>query len=164
MLQNIFLNCEWQYFIIIIILCIIVIVRDEKENDILGKKFHKKMWQLPITIEYKGHKLTIDKKEECFKCGYFDCGWSERSPKKYTYFINDNPVACITEIKYTFRKHYFTKLNYEYNVSDFKNIVKEAIKEAKRQDKIRFNKIMENDNDDRKKLYELVSQEDSANG
>lgn len=163
MLQNI-LNCEWSYFIIMIILCIIVIVHDEKENDILGKKFHKKMWQLPITIEYKGRKLTIDRKEECFKCGYFDCGWSERSPKKYTYFINDNPVACITEIKYTLRKHYFTKLNYDYNTSDFKDIVKEAIKEKKRQDKIRFNKSMENDNDDRKKLYELVSQEDSANG
>ena len=44
--------------------CILVIVRDEKENDILGKKFHKKMWQLPITIEYKGRELAIDRKEE----------------------------------------------------------------------------------------------------
>lgn len=161
MLQNIFLNCEWSYFIIIIILCIIVIVRDEKENDILGKKFHKKMWQLPITIEYKGRKLTIDRKEENFKCGYFDCRYDERIPEKYTYFINDNPIACITVIKYTLQKHYFTTLNYEYNVSDFKDIVKEAIKEKKRQDKITFNK---NSEDNRKKLYELVSQEDSANG
>ena len=111
MLQNI-LYCEWSYFIIMIIFCIIVIVRDEKENDILGKKLHKKLWRLPITIEYKGRKLTIDRKEENFKCGYFNCGWDERIPKKYTYFINDNPIACITEIKYTLRKHYFTTLNY----------------------------------------------------
>ncbi len=163
MLQNIE-EYWWVYLIIYVIFGTCWIIRGEKENDILGKKFHRKMWELPITIEYKGRKLTIDRKEECFKCGYFDCGWSERSPKKYTYFINDNPVACITEIKYTLRKHYFTKLNYDYNTSDFKDIVKEAIKEKKRQDKIRFNKSMENDNDDRKKLYELVSQEDSANG
>lgn len=144
-----------------IIFCIIVIVRDEKENDNLGKKLHKKLWRLPITIEYKGRKLTIDMKKECFKCGYFDCRWNERIPKKYTFFINDNPVACITEIKYTLRKHYFTTLNHNYNTSDFKDVVKEAIKEKKRQDKIRFSKSPE---DDRKKLYELVSQEDSANG
>ena len=160
MLQNI-LNCEWSYFIMMIIFCIIVIVQGEKENDILGKKLHKKLWQFPITIEYKGRKLTIDRKEECFKCSYLNCGWDERTPKKYTYFINDNPVACITEIKYTLRKHYFTTLNYNYDTSDFKDIVKEAVKEKKRQDKIRFSKSLE---DDRKKLYELVSQEDSANG
>lgn len=47
MIQNI-LNCEWSYFIILIFSVFLVIVRDEKENDILGKKFHKKMWQLPI--------------------------------------------------------------------------------------------------------------------
>ena len=86
-------------------------------------------------------------------CNYLNCGWGERTPKKYTYFINDNPVACITEIKYTLRKHYFTTLNHEYNVSDFKDIVKEAIKEGKRQDKIRFNKNLE---DNRKKLYDVV--------
>lgn len=160
MIQNI-LNCEWSYFIILIFFCILVIVCDEKENDILGKKFHKKMWQLPITIEYKGRELTIDRKEECFKCGYFDCGWNERSPKKYTYFINDNPVACITEIKYTLCKHYFTTLNHDYNTSDFKDIVKEAIKEEKRQDNIRFKEQLKND---KVKLYELVSQEDSTNG
>lgn len=136
-------------------------MRGEKENDILGKKLYKKIWDFPIVIEYKGHKLTIDRKEENFKCGYFDCGWDERIPKKYTYFINDNPVACITEIKYTLRKHYFTILNHDYNTSDFKDIVKEAIKEKRRQDKIRFSKSPE---DDRKKLYELVSQENSANG
>ena len=113
-------------------------------------------------IEYKGRKLTIDRKEENFKCGYFDCGWDERIPEKYTYFINNNPIACITVIKYTLRKHYFTTLNHDYNTSDFKGIVKEAINERKRQDKIRFNISMEND--DRKKLYELVSQEDSVNG
>lgn len=160
MLQNI-LNCEWSYFIVMIIFYIIVIVRDEKENDILGKKLHKKLWRLPITIEYKGRKLTIDMKEEYFKCGYFDCRWGERIPKKYTYFINDNPVACITEIKYAVRKHYFTILNHDYNTSDFKDIVKEAIKEKRRQDKVRFSKSPE---DDRKKLYELVNQEESANG
>lgn len=160
MIQNI-LNCEWSYFIILFFFCILVIVCDEKENDILGKKFHKKMWQLPITIEYKGRELTIDRKEECFKCGYFDCGWNERSPKKYTYFINDNPVACITEIKYTLCKHYFTTLNHDYNTSDFKDIVKEAIKEEKRQDNIRFKEQLKND---KVKLYELVSQEDSTNG
>ncbi len=160
MLQNI-LNCEWSYFIVMIIFYIIVIVRDEKENDILGKKLHKKLWRLPITIEYKGRKLTIDMKEEYFKCVYFDCRWGERIPKKYTYFINDNPVACITEIKYAVRKHYFTILNHDYNTSDFKDIVKEAIKEKRRQDKVRFSKSPE---DDRKKLYELVNQEESANG
>lgn len=160
MLENI-LNCEWSYFIMMIIFCIIVIVQGEKENDILGKKLHKKLWQLPITIEYKGRKLTIDMKEEYFKCGYFDCRWDERTPKKYTYFINGNPVACITEIKYTLRKHYFTTLNHNYNVSDFKDIVKEAIKEKKRQDKNRYKESLK---DDRKRLYELVSQEDSANG
>lgn len=160
MLQNIE-EYWWVYIIIYIVLGTFLIMRDVKENDILGKKFHKKMWQLPITIEYKGRKLTIDRKEECFKCSYLNCGWDERNPKKYTYFINDNPVACITKIKYTLRKHYFTTLNHEYNVSDFKDIVKEAIKERKRQDKIRLNKSME---DNRKKLYELVSQEDSANG
>lgn len=161
MLQNIE-EYWWVYIIIYVIVGIFWIMRDEKENDILGKKFHRKMWELPITIEYKGRKLTIDRKEEYFKCGYFDCGWNERSPEKYTYFINDNPIACITVIKYTLRKHYFTTLNHEYNVSNFKDIVKEAIKERKRQDDIIFNKRMENDN--RKKLYELVSQEDSANG
>lgn len=160
MLQNIE-EYWWVYIIIYIVLGTFLIMRDAKENDILGKKFHKKMQQLPITIEYKGRKLTIDRKEECFKCSYLNCGWDERNPKKYTYFINDNPIACITVIKYTLRKHYFTTLNHEYNVSDFKDIVKEAIKERKRQDKIRLNKSME---DNRKKLYELVSQEDSANG
>lgn len=162
MLQNI-LNCGWPYFIVMIIFCIIVMVRDEKENDILGKKFHKKLWRLPITIEYKGHKLIIDRKEEYFKCSYLDCGWDERAPKKYTYFINGNPIACITEIKYTLRKHYFTTLNYNYDTSDFKDIVKEAIKERKRQDNIRFKERLNNDNG-KVKLYELVSQEDSDNG
>lgn len=160
MLQNI-LNYKWTYFIMLILFCIIVIVLCEKENDILGKKLHKKLWQLPITIEYKGRKLVINRKEECFKCSYINCKWDERIPKKYTYFINDNPVACITEIKYTLRNHYFTMLNYDYNTSDFKDIVKEAIKEKRRQDKIRFK---ESSKDDRTRLYELVSQEDSANG
>lgn len=160
MLQNI-LNYKWTYFIMLILFCIIVIVLCEKENDILGKKLHKKLWQLPITIEYKGRKLVINRKEECFKCSYINCKWDERIPKKYTYFINDNPVACITEIKYTLRNHYFTTLNYDYNTSDFKDIVKEAIKEKRRQDKIRFK---ESSKDDRTRLYELVSQEDSANG
>ena len=126
------------------------------------QKLYKRIWNFPIVIEYKGRKLTIDRKEENFKCGYFDCGWDERIPEKYTYFINNNPIACITVIKYTLRKHYFTTLNHDYNTSDFKGIVKEAINERKRQDKIRFNISMEND--DRKKLYELVSQEDSVNG
>lgn len=162
MLQNI-LNCEWLYFIMMIIFCIIVIVRDEKENDTLGKKLHKKLWRLPITIEYKGRKLIIDRKEEYFKCSYLDCGWDERVPKKYTYFINGNPIACITEIKYTLRKHYFTTLNYNYDTSDFKDIVKEAIKEDKRLDKISFKEHLKN-GDNRVKLYELVSQEESANG
>lgn len=161
MLQNIE-DCWWVCSIIFAILVGFCIMRDEKENDILGKKFHKKMWQIPITIEYKGRKLTIDRKEENFKCGYFDCGWDERIPEKYTYFINNNPIVCITVIKYTLRKHYFVIFNHDYNTSDFKGIVKEAIKERKRLDKIRFNISMEND--DRKKLYELVSQEDSANG
>ena len=160
MIQNI-LNCEWSYFIILIFSVFLVIVRDEKENDILGKKFHKKMWQLPITIEYKGRELTIDRKEEKFKCRYFNCGWDERIPKKYTYFINDNPIVCITEIKYTLCKHYFTTLNHDYNTSDFKDIVKEAIKEEKRQDNIRLKEQLKNDE---VKLYELVSQEDSTNG
>lgn len=154
-----------EYWLVYIIVCIILgafwIMRGEKETQILGKKLHKKLWQLPITIEYKGRKLTINMKEEYFKCGYFDCRLDERKPKKYTYFINDNPIACITEIKYTLRKHYFTMLNHDYNTSDFKDIVKEAIKEKRRQDKIRFSKSLE---DDRKRLYELVSQEDSANG
>ena len=114
------------------------------------------MWELPITIEYKGRKLTIDRKKSVLSV-VISIVDGVKEALKYTYFINDNPVACITEIKYTLRKHYFTKLNYDYNTSDFKDIVKEAIKEKKRQDKIRFNKSMENDNDDRKKLYELVS-------
>ena len=162
MLQNI-LNCEWSYFIVMIIFCIIVIVHDEKENDILGKKLHKKLWRIPITIEYKGRKLTIDRKEEYFKCSYLNCRYNERTPKKYTYFINGNPIACITEIKYTLRKHYFTTLNYAYDTSDFKNIVKEAIKEDKRLDKISFKEHLKN-GDNRVKLYELVSQEGSENG
>lgn len=162
MLQNI-LNCEWSYFIVMIIFCIIVIVHDEKENDILGKKLHKKLWRIPITIEYKGRKLTIDRKEECFKCSYLNCRYNERVPKKYTYFINGNPIACITEIKYALRKHYFTTLNYNYDMSDFKDIVKEAIKEDKRLDKISFKEHLKN-GDNRVKLYELVSQEESANG
>lgn len=162
MLQNI-LNCEWSYFIVMIIFCIIVMVHDEKENDILGKKLRKKLWRIPITIEYKGRKLTIDRKEECFKSSYLNCRYNERTPKKYTYFINGNPVACITEIKYTLRKHYFTTLNYAYDTSDFKNIVKEAIKEDKRQDKIWLKEQLNNDNS-KVKLYELVSQGDSDNG
>ncbi len=160
MLQNI-LNCEWTYFIVLIFLCIIIIVCDEKKNDIWGKKLHKNLWTFPITIEYKGRKLVIDRKEECFKCGYFDCDWNERIPKKYTYFINDNPIACITVIKYTIRNHYFTTLNFDYNTSDFKDIVKEAIKEQKKQDDIRFNELFKKD---KMKLYELVSQEESTNG
>lgn len=151
----------WIYIIIYAIFGTILIVCGEKENDVLGKKLHKKLWKFPITIEYKGRKLVIDRKEEEFKCSYFNCKWYERIPKKYTYFINDNPVACITEIKYTLRNHYFTTLNYDYNTSDFKDIVKEAIKEKRRLDKMRFK---EKSKDDRKKLYELVSQEDSANG
>lgn len=162
MLQNI-LNCEWSYFIVMIIFCIIVIVHDEKENDILGKKLHKKLWRIPITIEYKGRELTIDRKEEYFKCSYLNCRYNERTPKKYTYFINGNPIACITEIKYTLRKHYFTTLNYAYDTSDFKNIVKEAIKEDKRLDKISFKEHLKN-GDNRVKLYEIVSQEGSENG
>ena len=161
MLQNIE-EYWWVYIIIYVIFGTFWIMRGEKENDILGKKLYKRIWNFPIVIEYKGRKLTIDRKEENFKCGYFDCGWDERIPEKYTYFINNNPIACITVIKYTLRKHYFTTLNHDYNTSDFKVIVKEAINERKRQDKIRFNISMEND--DRKKLYELVSQEDSVNG
>ena len=161
MLQNIE-EYWWVYIIIYIVLGAFWIMRGGKENDILGKKLYKRIWNFPIVIEYKGRKLTIDRKEENFKCGYFDCGWDERIPEKYTYFINNNPIACITVIKYTLRKHYFTTLNHDYNTSDFKGIVKEAINERKRQDKIRFNISMEND--DRKKLYELVSQEDSVNG
>ena len=161
MLQNIE-EYWWVYIIIYVIFGTFWIMRGEKENDILGKKLYKRIWNFPIVIEYKGRKLTIDRKEENFKCGYFDCGWDERIPEKYTYFINNNPIACITVIKYTLRKHYFTTLNHDYNTSDFKGIVKEAINERKRQDKIRFNISMEND--DRKKLYELVSQEDSFNG
>lgn len=161
MLQNIE-EYWWVYIIIYVIFGTFWIMRGEKENDILGKKLYKRIWNFPIVIEYKGRKLTIDRKEENFKCGYFDCGWDERIPEKYTYFINNNPIACITVIKYTLRKHYFTTLNHDYNTSDFKGIVKEAINERKRQDKIRFNISMEND--DRKKLYELVSQEDSVNG
>ncbi len=151
---------RWVY-VIVIIFSIIYIVRAEKKNDILGKKLHKKIWTFPITIEYKGRKLVIDRKEEEFKCSYFNCEFDERIAKKYTYFINNNPIACITEIKYTLRKHYFTTLNYEYNTSDFEDIVKEAIKEKSRLDRIRFK---ETSKDNRKKLYELVSQEDSANG
>lgn len=151
---------RWVY-VIVIIFSIIYIVRAEKKNDILGKKLHKKIWTFPIAIEYKGRKLVIDRKEEEFKCSYFDCGFDERTTKKYTYFINNNPIACITEIKYTLRKHYFTTLNYEYNTSDFEDIVKEAIKEKSRLDKIR---CKEQSEDNRTKLYELVSQEDSANG
>lgn len=162
MLQNIE-EYWWVYIIIYVILGTFWIMRCEKENDILGKKFHKKLWRLPITIEYKGRKLIIDRKEEYFKCSYLDCGWDERVPKKYTYFINGNPIACITEIKYTLRKHYFTTLNYNYDTSDFKDIVKEAIKEKKRQDNIRFKEQLNNDNS-KVKLYELVNQEDSANG
>ena len=162
MLQNIE-EYWWAYIIIYVIFGTFWILRCEKENDILGKKFHKKLWRLPITIEYKGRKLTIDRKEECFKCSYLNCGWDERTPKKYTYFINGNPVACITEIKYTLRKHYFTTLNYNYDTSDFKDIVKEAIKEDKRLDKISFKEHLKN-GDNRVKLYELVSQEESANG
>ena len=161
MLQNIE-EYWWVYIIIYVIFGTFWIMRGEKENDILGKKLYKRIWNFPIVIEYKGRKLTIDRKEENFKCGYFDCGWDERIPEKYTYFINNNPIACITVIKYTLRKHYFTTLNHDYNTSDFKGIVKEAINERKRQDKIRFNMSMEND--DRKKLYELVSLEDSVNG
>lgn len=161
MLQNIE-EYWWVYIIIYVIFGTFWIMRGEKENDISGKKLYKRIWNFPIVIEYKGRKLTIDRKEENFKCGYFDCGWDERIPEKYTYFINNNPIACITVIKYTLRKHYFTTLNHDYNTSDFKGIVKEAINERKRQDKIRFNISMEND--DRKKLYELVSQEDSVNG
>ena len=161
MLQNIE-EYWWVYIIIYVIFGTFWIMRGEKENDILGKKLYKRIWNFPIVIEYKGRKLTIDRKEENFKCGYFDCGWDERIPEKYTYFINNNPIACITVIKYTLRKHYFTTLNHDYNTSDFKGIVKEAINERKRQDKIRFNISMEND--DRKKLYALVSQEDSVNG
>ena len=161
MLQNIE-EYWWVYIIIYVIFGTFWIMRGEKENDILGKKLYKRIWNFPIVIEYKGRKLTIDRKEENFKCGYFDCGWDERIPEKYTYFINNNPIACITVIKYTLRKHYFTTLNHDYNTSDFKGIVKEAINERKRQDKIRFNIRMEKD--DRKKLYELVSQEDSVNG
>ena len=161
MLQNIE-EYWWVYIIIYVIFGTFWIMRGEKENDILGKKLYKRIWNFPIVIEYKGRKLTIDRKEENFKCGYFDCGWDERIPEKYTYFINNNPIACITVIKYTLRKHYFTTLNHDYNTSDFKGIVKEAINERKRQDKIRFNISMEND--DRKKLYELDSQEDSVNG
>ncbi len=160
MLQNI-IEYYWCGCIVIMIIVGIIIVRDEKENDILGKRLHKELWQFPITIEYKGRKLVIDRKEEYFKCGYFDCGFSERIPKKYTYFINNNPIACITEIKYTLRKHYFTTLNYHYNTSDFKDIVKEAIKEKRRLDKISFK---EPSKDNRIKLYELGSQEDSSNG
>lgn len=160
MLQDI-LNCEWSYFIALVFLCIMVIVHDEKENDILGKKLHQRLWKLPITIDYKGRKLVIDRKEEYFKCSYFDCEWDERIPKKYTYFINDNPIACITEIKYTMRNHYFTTLNYNYNTSDFKDIVKEAIKESTRQDRIKFKELSK---DNRIKLYELISQDDSING
>ncbi len=159
MLQSIYYG--WECILIYIIFVIIYVVRSEKENDTLGKKLHKEVWQFPITIEYKGRKLVIDRKEEYFKCGYFDCGFDERIPKKYTYFINNNPIACITVIKYTLRKHYFTTLNYHYDTSDFKDIVKEAIKEKRRLDKIRFKKPSK---DNRIKLYELVSQEDSANG
>ena len=68
---------------------------------------------------------------------------------------------CITEIKYTLCKHYFTTLNHDYNTSDFKDIVKEAIKEEKRQDNIRLKEQLKND---KVKLYELGSQEDSTNG
>lgn len=164
MLQNIeyfFENCLWVYIVIYVILFIIWIVSVEKENDILGKRLYKKIWQLPIVIKYKGRKLTIDRKEEEFKCGYFDCGWDERKPKKYTYFINDNPIVCITAIKYTLRYHYFTTLNYDYNTSDFKDIVGEAIRESRRQNKIRFSAKIK---DNRKKLYELVNQGDSING
>ena len=160
MLQNVE-DYLWVYIVIYVILVIILMVRVEKENDIIGKKLHKKLWRLPITIEYKGRKLVIDRKEECFECSYFDCGWEERKPNKYTYLINDNPIMCITEIKYTLRKHYFTTLNCDYNTSDFKDIVKEAIREKRKQDKIRFS---EKTKDDRKKLYELVSQEDLTNG
>ena len=142
MIQNIE-EYWWVYIIIYVILGTFWIMRCEKENDILGKKFHRK--------------------EEYFKCSYLDCGWDERVPKKYTYFINGNPIACITEIKYTLRKHYFTTLNYNYDTSDFKDIVKEAIKEKKRQDNIRFKEQLNNDNS-KVKLYELVNQEDSANG
>lgn len=162
MLQNIE-EYWWVYIIIYVIFGTFWIMYDEKENDILGKKLHKKLWRLPIIIEYKGRKLIIDRKEECFKCSYLNCGWDERTPKKYTYFINGNPVACITEIKYTLRKHYFTTLNYNYDTSDFKNIVKEVIKEKKRQDNIRFKEQLNNDNS-KVKLYELVNQEDSDNG
>lgn len=159
MLQNVE-DYLWVYIVIYVISVIILTVNVEKENDIWGKKLHMKLWQFPIIIEYKGRKLTIDRKEEEFKCSYFNCRWEERKPKKYTYFINDNPVACITEIKYTLRNHYFTTLNDNYNTSDFKDIVKEAIKEKRRQDKIRFKELSK---DDRAKLYELVSQGDSAN-
>jgi len=160
MLHSIEIN-GWIFIVIYIILLAISIVRIEKEKDIWGKKLHKKLCQFPITIEYIGRKLVIDRKEEIFKCGYFDCGFGERILKKYTYFINNNPIACITEVKYTLRKHYFTMLNYNYNTSDFKDIVKEAIKEKRRLDKIR---IKEPSKDNRTKLYELVSKEDSANG
>ena len=112
MLQNIE-EYWWVYIIIYVIFGTFWIMRGEKENDILGKKLYKRIWNFPIVIEYKGRKLTIDRKEENFKCGYFDCGWDERIPEKYTYFINNNPIACITVIKYTLRKHYFTTLNHD---------------------------------------------------
>lgn len=160
MLQNIE-DYGWVFIVIYVISGIICVAYAEKENDIWGKKLHKKLWQLPITIEYKGRKLVIDMKQEYFKCSYFDCGWDEMKPQKYTYFINDNPIACITEIKYTLQKHYFTTLNCDYNTSDFKDIVKEAIRESRRQNKIRFSAKIK---DNRKKLYELVNQEDSING
>ncbi len=49
--QSIVIYDYWWVYIAIMIIFGIIIVCNEKENDILGKKLHKKLWQLPITIE-----------------------------------------------------------------------------------------------------------------
>ena len=164
--MNIYINADVLSVICIAILCMFLLYYQEHSEDLYARKLFKNLrYYLPCTIKYKGHNLSIEEKEEEFKCTYFDINdCFNRNQNRMIIFINGNAIACITKTRYNAFYHYRIEYNRQYDHSDFCKIMKMAIKIGKIKKKEEFEKWNNERQGDNKKLYELVSQEKSACG
>lgn len=159
--MNIYINTDFVNIMCIAIICIPILYYQEHSEDLYARKLFKNLrYYLPCTIKYKGHDLSIEEKEEEFKCTYFnvrDC--FNRNQNRMIIFINGNAIACITKTRYNAFYHYCIEYNRQYDHTDFCKIMKMTVKIGKIKKKEEFEKWNNERQGDNKKLYELVSQE-----
>lgn len=164
--MNIYINADILSIICIVVFNIFFFYYQEHSEDLYARKLFKKLnYYLPCAIKYKGYDLSIEEKEEEFKCTYFDINdCFNRNQNRMIIFINGNAIACITKTRYNVFYHYRIEYNRKYNHTDFCKIMKMAVKIGKIKKKEEFEKWNNERNGDNKKLYELVSQEETVNG